>query len=152
MIINSYINLEVSIIGEPDRQILLPFDYSREDFLENLKSRISTDIYQLIGHNFLCYSCNPKGILVELPDVTNLQTGTSIFLYNDSFCSKEFLELLAKVGYKSLSAIFAYAGVVDTEVLIATINDNSFHNEMKKLVGRNPNYIFMKLEKVLKGK
>ena len=152
VIINAYIKVRVKITQQPNRELQLPFDYSREDFLEMLKSRMSIKKkYRLIGQDFLCYYCDSDGALVELQDVTNLQSGTSIFLHDDSFCKTEFLELLEKVGCESLSAIFAYAGVVDMESLIANMNDQSFRKEMKKVVGNDMDNIFRILEKVLKG-
>ena len=113
---------------------------------------MSPDNYQLIGHNFRCYYSDSDGALVELLDVTNLQSGTSIFIHDDSFCNKEFLELLEKVGYKSFSAFFAYASVRNVEKLRAKMNDESFQKKMKMLGGDEMEDILMDLEKVLKEK
>ena len=149
-ITNAYIHLEISILGEITRQIQLQFNYSKEDFLDLLKSRISSDVYQLLENDIHGYVLNTKGVLVELPDITNLPNETSIFLYNDSFCDEELLEMLKKVKCKGLSPVFAYAGVRRVEALTYKIDDESFREKLEKLVGMDVMEIIWSLEKALK--
>ena len=152
LLTNAYIQLKISIMDDITRQIELEFNYSKEDFLFVLKSRISSNIYQLLEKDLHCYLLDDKGVLVELPHVQNLPNGTSIFLYNDNFCDEELLELLKNAKCNGLSPVFAYAGVRKVKSLRSKIGDEAFMQNLAKLVGRDFEEIIWSLEDILNDK
>lgn len=134
-IANAYIEVDIILACTVKRRIKLEFDYSKNDFLAALETRIPSKIYQLLQNDFHVYSLDNQGALVELPEFLNLPNGSSIYLYNDSFCEKKLLELLEKANGEELSPVLAYTGVTNVNSFRKKIKNEAWSQKLEKLAG-----------------
>ena len=146
-IANAYIEVDIFLPCSIICRIQLEFDYSKKDFLAALETRISSKNYQLLKNHLQVFTLNNQGALLELPGILNLRNGTFIYLYNDSFCEKELLELLEKANGERLSPALVYFSVTKVMTLRNRIKDEAFRQKLEKLAGWDLIEIFWFLEK-----